>query len=123
MRSTSLPLALPLGLLVLTSTLLSLTPRQAAAQEQQQPGAPELLTQVQAADVLSDLITYTAARGDARVQNMQQYLQETGNAAAFQQAHPEANDPLMPFSEMFRGAVLFVNGDGGKYADPSLKAL
>jgi len=111
------------ALLVMTS-LLWLPPRDAVAQQQQaQQGAPELLTQVQAADVLSDLITYTVGRADARVANMQQYLRETGDEAAFAQARPAAKDPLLPFSELSRAAVVFVNGDGGKYVDPSLKTL
>jgi len=120
MRSTSLPLLALL--LVLTSFLSSvLTPRCASAQPQQ--GTPALLTQVQAADVLSDLITYTGARADARVQNIEQYLRETGNEAAFEKARPVGKNTLIPFSELFRAAVLFVQGDGGKFADPSLATL
>jgi hypothetical protein len=116
MRSTSLSLAFLVMISFLCGAVTA--PRGAAAQ-----GTPELLTQVQAADVLSDLITYTNTRADARLQNIQQYLRETGNEAAFQKSTPAGKNPLIPFSELFRAAVIFVQGDGSKYTDPSLKTL
>ena len=121
MRTISLPWAL----LVLCCWIVPavLTPRSAAAQQPAPAGTPALLTQVQAADVLSDLITYTVARGEARLQNIQQYLRETGNDAAFEKARPAAKNALIPFSELSRAAVIFVSGDGSKYTDPSLATL
>jgi hypothetical protein len=116
MRSTSLSLALLVMISFLSAVVAA--PRGAAAQ-----GNSQLLTQVQAADVLADLITLTVTRADARVQNIQQYLRETGNEAAFQKAMPAGKNALIPFSELFRAAVIFVQGDGSKYADPSLKTL
>jgi hypothetical protein len=106
--------------LLIVATWLALAPRQAAAQQQ---AAGDLLTQVQAADVLSDLITYSVARGDARVQNIRQYLRETGKEAAYDKAKPVGENPLLPFTSVFQGAVQFVKGDGAKYTDPSLKSL
>jgi len=119
MRSISLPRAL----LVLCCFIVAavLAPRRATAQ--QPAGTPALLTQVQAADVLSDLITYTVARGEARLKNIEQYLQETGAQAAFDKAPPIGRDTLIPFSELSRAAVIFVSGDGSKYVDPSLNTL
>src|SRR5262245_50831496 len=93
---------------------LATTPPRAAAQATN----PELLTQVQAADVLSDLITYTVQRADARLQNAQQFLRETGKEAAFEKARPAGQDTLLPFTSVFQAAVLFVKGDGAKFADP-----
>jgi hypothetical protein len=110
--------ALSLSLVVLTS-VLSLTPQHAAAAQ----GTPQLLTNVRAADVLADLITYTGLRADARVENIKQYLRETGTEAAFEKARPAAKNPLVPYTELLRGAVVFVSGEGAKFADPSLEAL
>ena len=78
---------------------LSLVPHDAAVQQ----GNPELLTQVQAADVLSDLITYTVKRANARLQNMQEFLRETGKEAAFEKARPVGQDTLLPFTAVFQG--------------------
>src|SRR5262245_25530559 len=83
----------------------------------------ELLVQAQAADVLSDLITYTVARADARAQNIQEYLHNTGREDAYDKARPIARIQLPFYTEVFQGAVLFIKGGGDQYADPSLKTL
>ena len=89
-----------------------------------QNGTPQLLTQVQAADALADLITYTVARADARIANVEQYFKETGQDAEYAKSPPPAANPLLPFNSVYRAAVLFVQqGDGAKFADPSLKTL
>src|SRR3954470_7836880 len=115
MRSAGLILAF--GVL---TCVLSLTPGEAVAAAQ---GTPQLLTNVRAADVLADLITYTVGRADARVENIKQYLRETGSEAAFEKARQGARNPLVPYSELLKGAVVFVSGDGARFADPSLDTL
>jgi len=93
-------------------------PRRAVA------ASPEMLAQVQAADVLSDLITLTAKRADMRVEALHKYLGQIGKEAAFDQAAPAAEQKTMvPFSAVFRGAIAFVKQGGGKYADPSLATM
>jgi hypothetical protein len=85
----------------------------------------DLLVPAQAADVLSDLITVTNSRADARVEAMHRYLREIGKEEAFDQAKlPAATEKSLPFSEVFKGAMLFVkNGGGAKYADPALASM
>ena len=93
-------------------------PRRAAA------ASPDMLVQVQAADVLSDLITMTAKRADTRVEALHKYLGQIGKEAAFDQAKPAAQQKaLVPFSAVFQGAIAFVKQGGGKYADPSLATM
>lgn len=100
-------------------TALAITPRPAAAQ----PG-PDPLVQAQAADVLSDFLTYAVDRTDARVNAMQEFLGQIGKQSAYTQTKPAAKQgtPLY-FTQVFRGAVEFVKAGGAQYADPALKSL
>jgi len=84
--------------------------------------AADLLTDAKAADVLSDLLTYSVDRTDASVAAMQAYLQQIGKTDAYAKERPALVAPKrMPFTDVFKGAMLFVkNGGGDKYADPAL---
>jgi len=90
-------------------------------------GGADLLVQVQAADVLSDLITLAVDRGDARVDKMQAFLRESGKDGAYEKAKPslpQRHDTPLAYNQVFSGAIMFVrDGDGGKYADPALKSV
>jgi hypothetical protein len=108
-----------------------LGPRISIAQPVSQPAfppadqsPPSLLTQVQATDVLADLLTYTATRADARVQVMRSFLQSIAKSDAYDQASPRAKmPPQLSFEEVTNGAVLFVQNGGDQYADPDLKTM
>jgi hypothetical protein len=86
--------------------------------------SPELLVQTQAADVLSDLITYAGQQADARVQAMHQYLVQIGKEQAYDQNRPPATrEKGIAFSQVFQGAALFARNGGAKYADPALLSM
>jgi hypothetical protein len=105
-----------------TLSILAATAAQAAE-------APALLSQVQAADVLSDLITWSADRAAARADSMQQYLREINQFDAFTHAPPPSTAPAAAptatqplfYDQTFAGAVRFVEQGGDQYADPALK--
>src|SRR5262245_10484534 len=79
-----------------------------------------LLLQLQAAEVLSDLITYTVARADARVIAMQTFLREIGKDGDYAQNQPAVpRDKSMAYNQVFKGAILFVRNGGAKYANPA----
>jgi hypothetical protein len=81
----------------------------------------DLVQQVQAADLLADLITYTVDRADVRLNQAMTYLQSIGKTDAFNQAKPNAPTPRpLNYMLLFRGSLAFVEGDGKKYADPSV---
>jgi hypothetical protein len=108
-----------LSLLLAASTCLTFTLSKAAAQ-----ASPDLLTQVQAADVLSDLTTYVSDRTGASAQAMQAFLQQIGKADDYAKNKPIINEPArMDFVTVFKSAVLFMKTNGDKYADPTLKNL
>jgi len=95
-------------------------PAVAAAQDDR----GELLIQVQAADVLSDLLTYKLDRADARVAAMQEFLRSVDKESAYQSAAPKLLESTpVYFAQVFQGAVAFVKEGGAQYADPSLKNL
>ncbi len=90
----------------------------------------DLLKQVQAADVLSDLITWSADRAAARSDSMRQYLTATGRVDAFRDSlsapRPPTTGPTTQplfYDQMFLGTVRFVEQGGDRYADPALKKL
>jgi len=84
----------------------------------------ELVAQVQAADLLSDLLTWTSDRAASRVAAMTEYLNETGKLAGFRKTNPAPPKTMSLFySELFNGAVQFVKGDGTTSADPQLAKL
>lgn len=88
------------------------------------PKPASLLTQVQAADVLGDLLTYYGDLTNARVDAMQEYLRQIGKLDAYQAANPSPKSVLrLPFDQVFQGVVLFVQQGGDKYADPALAKL
>jgi hypothetical protein len=88
-----------------------------------QPSA-DLLSRAQAGDVLSDLLTYTSDRADARVTAMQDFIREIGKADAFAAFKPQAPAKnSMYFNQVFAGALDFVKAGGGKYADPALRTM
>jgi hypothetical protein len=98
---------------------LAMGPRPAAAAP-----PPDLLTQVQGADVLADLLTYTADRADTRVHVMRAFLQQIGKADDYDEANPMAQMPRqLSFEQVLGGAILFVQDGGDKYADPALKTM
>jgi hypothetical protein len=108
-------------LLVLLAVLagLAIGPRLAAAAP-----PPDLLTQVQGADVLGDLLTYIAGRADARVHVMRTFLAQIGKADAYDEANPLAQMPRqLSFEQVLGGAILFVQDGGDTYADPALKTM
>jgi hypothetical protein len=83
-----------------------------------------LLIQVQAADVMSDLITYTTVRTDARVASMNEYLGQIGKEGDYANSQPIVQPKKsLAYDQVFKGAVLFVQNGGSKYADPSLSSL
>jgi hypothetical protein len=85
----------------------------------------ELLARVQAADVLSDLLTWHGSRLAERVDTMANYLKEVGNLDAYNAAPTPATQPSnnLFYGELFNGAVKFVKSGGDQYADPALKNL
>lgn len=89
-----------------------------------QPKPPTLLTEVQAADVLGDLLTYFGDLTNARVDAMQEYLRQIGKLDAYQAAHPAPKRVArLAFDQGFKGVVLFIQQGGDKYADPALAKL
>jgi hypothetical protein len=87
---------------------------------------PPLLQQVQAADVLSDLLGWSVDRATVRCQSMQDYLKETGKLEAFTQVPAPTTGPAphgIFYDQLFAGAVQFVQDGGAQYADPSLANL
>jgi hypothetical protein len=86
--------------------------------------SPDLVVQVQAADVLSDLLTHIDDRADARVDAMRAFLQEIGKSDAYDNASPLVRLPRrLDYPHVFEGATIFVKNGGDKYADPALKTL
>jgi hypothetical protein len=84
----------------------------------------QLLSQVQAADVLSDLLTFTADRLSARAVGMGNYLKQINQLDAFDQFKPATATPgKIDYTQLFSGAVNFVKNGGDKYSDPSLAKL
>lgn len=84
--------------------------------------AVDLVTDVNAADALADLLTYAVDRTDASAAALQKYLSGIGKADAYAANPPAvARAKRMPFNSVFKAAVLFVQNDGEKFADPSLK--
>lgn len=84
----------------------------------------ELLARAQAGDVLSDLLTYTVDRADARVAAMQEFIRTIGKADAFAafKSPPQQHNPMY-FNQVFAGALQFVKAGGAKYADPALASM
>jgi hypothetical protein len=87
----------------------------------QQPAAPsDLVQQVQAAHVLADVMTFVVERADARLNEAEAYLNTIGKKEAYEHAKPAPalGKPLY-YTQLFKGAIAFVEGDGVRYADPS----
>lgn len=103
-------------LLLVCVSVLTLLTRHATAQ-------PQMLVQVQAADVLSDLLTWTVDRATARVVAMKQFIAEIGKADDYRQHKPDVRSKSMFFTQVFNGAVDFIKNGGAKYADPALGNL
>jgi hypothetical protein len=83
-----------------------------------------LLPQVQAADVMSDLLTFTADRTAARVVNMGNYLKQINKLDAYDQFKPAGESAgKMDYTQVYAGAVHFIKTGGDKYADPSLSKM
>ena len=106
------------SLMMVIASIGFITPRLLA----DAPAAPaDLVQQVQAADLLADLITYTVDRADAQLKDAQGYLEKVGKLQAYERARPM---PPMPrplnYMLLFRGSLAFVEGDGAKYADSSV---
>lgn len=92
-------------------------------QAQAQPQA-QLLQQVQAADVLSNLITWYGDRTLSRVDAMRDYLKQKNLLNAYErQTTPIAPPRRLAYDQIFRGAVQFIQQGGSNYADPSLTKL
>src|SRR4051812_48323975 len=84
----------------------------------------DLLAQAQAADVLSDLLTWQCNRAAARASAMGVYLKEAGKLDAFEAAKTVAPVVERPdYSQVFASALQFVKGGGDHYADPGLAKL
>lgn len=84
----------------------------------------ELVTQVQAADVLSDLITYTNSRADLREAALKKFIAESGKQLEFEKFKPTTPlQPPPPFSKVFQGAVMYVKSGGGHFANPTIKTM
>lgn len=84
---------------------------------------PDTLTQAQAADVLSDLLTWLVDRAEARDDAMQTYLREAGKLDGYNAAKPDARSKPAYFTQVYNGAIAFVQARGAKYADPTLSSL
>lgn len=87
----------------------------------QQPTQPQLLRDTQAADLLSDLLTFYGDLATARADAMRMYIGEIGKTTDYGVkggATPE-KDPLM-FVDLFKGVCMFIDKGGGRYADPAL---
>jgi len=81
----------------------------------------DLVQQVQAADLLADLITYTVDRSDARINDAQKFLQSIGKAQAYAAAPPNPSMPKpLNYMLLYRGSLSFIEGNGQKYADPAV---
>jgi hypothetical protein len=83
----------------------------------------ELVTQVQAADVLSDLVTYTIGRAEARVAALSKYINENGKADDFAKFKPKSDAKPLAFNEVYKGAVLFIRQGGSKFANPAIATM
>jgi hypothetical protein len=116
--------------LVLFALSISAGAQQSAPRDQQMPvpQSPQAptsqiqLSQVQAADLMSELLTWSGDRANARVDALSQYLQQKGLIGDFRKLAPQPQQHLA-YDQVFRGAVDFVQGDGKKYADPALARL
>ena len=83
----------------------------------------DMLAPAQAADVLSNLITVTSKKADARVEAMHQYLVEIGKGDAFHEAPAPPEEKAIFFNQLFKGAIQFVKDGGAQYADPALSQM
>jgi len=83
----------------------------------------DMLAPAQAADVLSNLITVTSKKADARVEALHQYLVEIGKSDAFHEAPPPPEEKAIFFNQLFKGAIQFIKNGGAQYADPALSQM
>jgi hypothetical protein len=115
--SEEVAMKIAFGFAAVAACVMIVSPRVSAA-----TAAPaDLVQQVQAADLLADLMTYTVDRADVRLKNAQDFLASIGKTQAYEQAHP---NPALPrplnYMLLFRGSLAFVEGEGQKYADQSV---
>lgn len=93
----------------------------AAGASAQEPPQAQLLRDTQAADLLSDLLTFYGDLATVRADAMHLYIDEIGKTIDYGVkggATPE-KDPLM-FVDLFKGVCMFIDKGGGRYADPAL---
>jgi hypothetical protein len=84
----------------------------------------QLLSQVQAADMLSDLLTWTGQRAETRLATYNAFLKEINKLDDFNRTRtPPPKVASLPYAILFQGAVDFINSGGGQYADPAFKKL
>ena len=100
---------------VVAASLVPLS-RSAFAQSNQ-----DLAQQVRAAQLVSDVVTFSVDEGDARLAQMQSFLQKNGKAndTTARQAPPQPRH--LNYMEVFRGALLLVKDGKDPDADASLK--
>lgn len=113
--------AIRLGRVLLLVALLCLSRAGLAAES----ADPRLLQQVQAADLMSQLLTWTGDRANARVESMREYLEDHRLATGYDQ-NPPATPKVarLPYSQIFAQVTHFVAiGGGAKYSDPGLARL
>lgn len=86
-----------------------------------------LVQQAQAADVMSELLTFNGEQMTAQRDAMREYMAQIGALGDYAAHRPaparapaRAQPQEAPFSDVFKGAVLFVQQHGGNLADESL---
>jgi len=84
----------------------------------------DLVAQVQAADVLSDLLTWTCNLAEARVNCITAFLKESGKLEACSSSKVQLpqEKPLF-YGQIFKGAVQFIKDGGAKFADPAIARM
>jgi hypothetical protein len=109
-------------LVVLAVFLCTITFAQSASPLNTPP--PDKLTQVRAADLLSELLTYYGELSITRVDAMNTFMNEIGKAADYRTRGGKAfQAPRMTFQEIFQAAMLFIQQGGSKYSDPALAKM
>lgn len=111
--------------LVVLAPLLLLLPAMALAQPAPAtPPAPDRLTEVRAADLISELLTYYGDLSISRADSMRTFMDEIGKGDEFKVRIVNVPKPTrMTFQEVFQSAVLFIQQGGSKYSDPALAKM
>lgn len=104
----------------LAALVCSLMAVSAAAQQSKSA----TLTDVQAADLMSELLTYYGDLANRRIDAMRAFIADIGKKDDYEIKRPAAPARKeITFAEAFKGTIQFVEQGGAKYADPALAKM